>query len=186
MNIKIIINIILINCLLISFAHAELKDENLLQSMPDGYKVGQMDKKEKVTFVEMVPKAQSVQTWTEMLTTTVYHGGIKLNLNQYYSAMSAMWKKSCKGSSGVFQSQGKENGYPFALWVLICPLNPASQKPEWTWFKAIEGNDSFYVIQKSWRMEPKQDDVVSWMKYLRKIEVCDTRLPERKCPVVKK
>ena len=49
-------------------------------------------------------------------------------------------------------------------------------------FKAIQGNDSFYVVQKAFKFSPSREQVVTWTRYLRKIAVCDSRLPERRCP----
>ena len=64
--------------------------------------------------------------------------------------------------------------------MLTCPTNKQTGKPEWTWFKAIQGNDSFYVVQKAFRFEPSQEQVVEWTKYLRRVSVCDSR--RNSCP----
>ncbi len=176
---------ILIWCLLSPVAHAELKNENLLHGLPDGYKVGYQNRKGNILIVEMVPRAETVQNWTEMLTTQITFGNLTVTPAKYAELMRDMWKKSCPGSGGAMIASGEENGYPFAIWLLNCPHNPSSGQPEWTWFKAIKGNDSFYVVQKAWRSEPPQQEVSKWMKHFRKIQVCDTRIPERKCPAFK-
>ncbi len=51
-----------------------------------------------------------------------------------------------------------------------------------TWFKAIAGNDSFYVVQKAFKFEPSPEQLTQWLGYLNKVSVCDTRLPERQVP----
>jgi hypothetical protein len=51
-----------------------------------------------------------------------------------------------------------------------------------TWFKAISGNDSFYVVQKAFKLDPTPDKAAEWVAFLNKVSVCDTRPPERKCP----
>jgi hypothetical protein len=79
-------------------------------------------------------------------------------------------------------AQGPENGYPAAVWLLSCPRNRETGKPEITWFKAIQGNDSFYVVQKAFRFEPAKEQVAKWTQYLRGVAVCDSRLAERRCP----
>jgi hypothetical protein len=68
------------------------------------------------------------------------------------------------------------------LWQLSCPLNPSTQKVEYTYLKAIQGNDSFYLVQVAFRYEPSDEDVTQWMQYLKQVQVCDTRIPERACP----
>ena len=40
--------------------------------------------------------------------------------------------------SGAVAS-GDENGYPAAVWLLNCPNNPATGKPEITWVKTMQG-----------------------------------------------
>jgi hypothetical protein len=66
--------------------------------------------------------------------------------------------------------------------MLACPRNAETGKPEWTWFKAIQGNDSFYVVQKAFKFEPARLQIVEWTRYLKGVSVCDTRLKERRCP----
>jgi hypothetical protein len=68
------------------------------------------------------------------------------------------------------------------VWSLTCPRNPATGKPEMTWFKALQGNDSFYVVQKAFKFVPDKDQVAKWMGFLRAVAVCDSRLPDRACP----
>jgi len=48
--------------------------------------------------------------------------------------------------------------------------------------KAIEGNDSFYLVQVAFRYEPTEADIIRWMNYLRDVQVCDSRLPGQACP----
>jgi hypothetical protein len=85
------------------------------------------------------------------------------------------------GSGSHPVGQGRENGYPSMVWLQSCPLNKATSKPEITWFKAIEGNDSFYVVQLAFKAWPSKEQITQWMHYLRDVIVCDTRLPDRAC-----
>jgi uncharacterized membrane protein len=68
------------------------------------------------------------------------------------------------------------------VWLQSCPLNKATGKPEITWFKAIAGNDSTYVVQLAFKAWPSKEQITSWMQYLGSVSVCDSRLPERACP----
>ncbi len=47
-------------------------------------------------------------------------------------------------------------------------------------------NDSFYVAPKAFKFEPTKEQVDRWMRYLRTVAVCDTRLSERACPETEK
>ncbi len=136
--------------------------------------------------MELVPKSQTVENWTEMLTIQTFCGGLPCTPEGFYKGLFALWTKSCKNRFGQLISKGKENGYDDAFRPLICPLHSKMGKPEYTWFKAIRGNDSFYVVQKAWKYEPSNPEVVKWSEYLRKVSVCDSRIPGRRCPKVSK
>jgi hypothetical protein len=96
--------------------------------------------------------------------------------------MEKLWAGSCAGAKSAPVSAGMENGYVTMMWRMTCPLNRRTAKPEMTWFKAISGNDSFYVVQKAFKFEPAQEKAAEWVAWLNKVSVCDTRIPERKCP----
>ena len=163
---------------------AQLKDENLLQSLPTGYKIDFQERKNNILITEMVPQKESVNNWTEMVTTQVFLGLKNASPENFQSFMKKQWIESCKGGSSTSVSSGKENGYQIALWLMTCPLNESTGKPEYTWVKAIKGNDSFYVVQKAFKFNPSKEQISQWMQYLKKVKVCDTRLPDRACPKI--
>jgi hypothetical protein len=70
---------------------------------------------------------------------------------------------------------------PFAVWMLARPRNAETGKPEWNWFKAIQGNNSFYVVQKTFKFEPARLQIIEWTRYLKGVKVCDTRGSEHRC-----
>lgn len=160
---------------------AGLEDENLLQTLPDGYRIGFQDRKAGAQITEMVPKTETVEDWTEMLTTQVFFG-LKVAPRQFKASMDEALQAGCPGAESVEGVQDQENGYPILVWLQVCPLNTSTGKPEYTWLKAIQGNDSFYVVQKAFKYAPSEQEVTRWVKYLRDIRVCDTRLPASACP----
>ncbi len=162
----------------------ELVDENLLVNIPDGYKVDFQTKRGKLIMTEMVPREESVQNWTEMVTTQVFLGLTSATPAQFRTLMAKQWVTACPGGSFTPIRQGLENGYPFSLWLQLCPRNPSTGKPENTWLKAIKGNDSFYVVQKAFRFDPTREQITEWMHYFRQVAVCDSRLADRQCPKV--
>lgn len=164
---------------------AELKNENLLQNVPDGYKIDYQAKEQNVIMMEMVPEQQSVNNWDEMITTQIMLGLKNVTPETFQASMQKMWAGACAGSQFATMKQGKENGYSFSFWMQGCPNNPETGKPEFTFFKAIQGNDSFYVVQKAFKFNPSNDQIVQWSQYLRSVEVCDSRLPKSKCPKTK-
>ena len=164
---------------------AGLEDENLLQTLPDGYKIGFQDRQQNMLLTEMVPEAETVENWTEMVTTQVFPG-LKATPQQFKATIDQSVKAACPGAESVDVTQGEENEYPISIWMQVCPLNPSTGKPEYTWFKAIQGNDSFYVVQKAFRYAPSEEEVVRWMKYFQGVGVCDTRLQASPCSLAGK
>ena len=165
-----------------TLSFAELKDENLLQSLPQGYKIDYQIQQGNMLMTEMVPQAESVKNWTEMVTTHIYLGAKNLSHEAFQAEMEKGWLAACKGGEIAPIKKGNENGYAFSMWVQTCPNNPATGKPEDTLFKAIKGNDSYYVVQKAFRFEPTNEQISRWVLYLRTVGVCDTRLANSPCP----
>jgi hypothetical protein len=165
---------------------ADLADENLLQKLPQGYKIDFQTKKGSMVMTEMVPMAETVNDWSEMLTTQIFLGMKNATPEQFQAAMKKTWLSACKDGEVAPITNGEENGYAFSLWVQVCPLNPSTGKPEKTWFKAIKGNDSFYLVQKAFKFDPTEDQMRQWMQYFRSVLVCDSRLSERSCPKIEK
>ncbi len=162
-------------------ARAQLVNENLLTEMPAGYKVDFQARKNSMLMTEMVPAGETVNNWTEMVTVQIFFG-LKTTPDQFRARMEKGWSASCAGSDSRTTSAGTDNGYAAVTWMMSCPLNPATGKPEMTWFKAIQGNDSFYVVQKAFKFTPSRDQTLQWVTYLRKVAVCDSRLSDRLCP----
>lgn len=162
-------------------ANADLVNENLLVQIPPGYKVGYRIERGNMVMNEMVPDGQTVNNWTEMVTVQIFHG-LKSAPEKFRDSLQQHWIAACPGGSGAQVTKDTENGYPVLVWLLDCPKNPATGQPEITWFKAVAGNDSFYLVQKAFKFKPSKDQIDHWMAYLKSIAVCDTRIAARVCP----
>ena len=160
---------------------AELVNENLLVVVPEGYKIDFRDKNNTMLINEMVPAAENVHDWTEMVTVQIYFGLTSVAPERMKNDIERKWFGACAKAESHAIASGVENGYQVAVWRLTCPLNIGTGKPEMTWFKAIQGNDSFYVVQKAFKFEPSQEQVDECNRYLKKVSVCDSRLPDRQC-----
>lgn len=161
-------------------AFAQFSDEQLQATAPAGYKISDDQRTKDSKIVEFIPEKQKVKNWTEKMTVQVFYG-LKVSPQEFMAKTERAAPEACPDASVVLVRQGEENGYNFILFLQHCPLNKATRKPEITWFKAIEGNDSFYVVRLAAKYEPSKEKITSWMQYMRKIVVCDTRLPDRAC-----
>lgn len=173
-------------CVFSSMAFCDvLENENLLYNLPKNYKVGFQTKKNGMVMTELIPQQESINQWTEMVTAQIFLGLKTLSPEQFQTRMETLWSKACPNAQFATVTQGEENGYAFLIWMQMCPLNQTTGKPENTWFKAIKGNDSFYVVQKAFTYDPSKEEVVTWMHYFQSVKVCDTRRAESPCPSVK-
>jgi hypothetical protein len=158
-----------------------LENETLLVSLPKGYKVGYQNKTPQGTISEMVPADETVENWTEMVTVQIFLNLRDVTPAQYRERMQRMWGTACSGSEFAKVKDGVENGYAALTWMQKCPVNPHSGKLEMTWLKAVQGRDSFYLVQKVFKFEPSEEQRREWGKFLDGVRVCDTRLQDRRC-----
>jgi hypothetical protein len=168
-----------------SMAVAELENENLLVAVPQGYKVDFQRNNNNLRMTEMVPLNESVKDWTEMVTVQVLYRLTDVAPEKFKSRLEQQWSSVCPGSQSKSIKAGTEGGYPSVIWAMTCKLNPTTNKPENTWFRAIQGADSFYLVQKAYKFTPTKAQESQWVAYLQKATVCDTRVPERPCPETK-
>lgn len=162
-------------------AAARFVNESLLITEPNGYKVGFDAHRNNMVMHELVPDNQTANNWTEMLTVQVFYG-TRIDPVKFEADMEKRWSAHCPNATSQKISTATDNNYPAMLWQLACPSNPSTGKPELTWFKAIEGNDNFYLVQKAFKFEPSKQQLDDWLNYLRSVRVCDTRLSDRQCP----
>jgi hypothetical protein len=162
-------------------AAADLVNENILVAMPPGYKVDFQNKNQNEMISEMVPSNETVNNWTEMVTVQIFNN-LKVTPDQFRARMQKLWSNSCAGSRFNDVGKGVENGYPTLVWMQTCPRNASTGKPEITWFKALQGNDSFYVVQKAFKFKPSEEQVAQSMQYLKSASLCDSRISDRACP----
>src|SRR5579872_6676108 len=112
-------------------ATAGLVNENLLVAVPDGYKIDFRDKKNGMLINEMVPVAESVRDWTEMVTVQIFYN-LKATPEGFRARGEKFWAGACPGSQFNTVAKATENGYSVLIWLQTCLLNKATGKPEIT------------------------------------------------------
>jgi len=165
-------------------AQAQLKDENLLVAMPQGFKVAMSESRNGLIMQEWVPEKESVQNWTEMVTVQIFLNRADIDPVQFLGLMEKQWAGACKGSTASPPTVGKVNGYAAAMSLLRCPLLAQTGKPETTMFRALKGNDSFYLVQRAVRAVPDEARLLQMRQYLETVSLCDTRRPAQACPTM--
>jgi hypothetical protein len=76
-----------------------LENENLLVTMPKGYKVGFQNKTARELMSEMVPESETVANWTEMVTVQIFFNLRDVSPSQYRARVEKLWADSCPGST---------------------------------------------------------------------------------------
>ncbi|WP_158814823.1 hypothetical protein [Methylocapsa sp. S129] len=163
-------------------AMAALKNENLLATIPDGFKVGFQTRSDREIMAEYVPAQESVDDWSRMITVQIFHALKMIDPDAFAGGVAKGWMSACAGGDARKVTAGKENGYAFSVWMYNCPLNPRTGKPENMWLKATSGVDALYSVQYAYRKAMSADLIGPAMDYLQHVSVCDTRLADRRCP----
>lgn len=159
-----------------------VEGETLLQSMPPGFKVAFRHSQNGLTMQEMIPERESVDNWSKMVTTQIFVGKGDWKPAPFLAAFGQRVAAACPDMSHGNITMVVVNGYVGGVVVLHCPLNPATGKPENIVTRAIQGKDSFYLVQVAYRFVPSRADSRFIETYLKSIIACDTRSAEHPCP----
>jgi hypothetical protein len=134
----------------------QVQNENLLMTRPDGYKTVFQDKTTDTLTSEMVPLDQSAHNWTEIVRVQIFHG-LKATPEQFKMEMDRARARICSVRSSQALTEARENGYATLVWYDSCSLSATTGNPEFSWFKGIQGNDSFYLAQVSLKVQPSEE-----------------------------
>lgn len=174
--------------------------ENILFSAPTGFKAAYQNRQGNQLLVEYVPNGESVEAWNEMVTLLIAFGVRNQNPTAVASNISQQWAKSCATAGMLGGSPQQEKDYPVTLATLSCVSPDPAQlgqkvplrKYELMTMKVIQGRDSLYIVQRAWHSDtvPLKAGAMApagaeadWSTFFRKIEVCDTRLPDQPCRI---
>jgi hypothetical protein len=169
-------------CIAVLPARAQLRNENLLAPLPAGFKIGYQASNNGLVMQEFIPAGETVEDWSEMVTAQIFLGRRDLDGVGALGLIEQGWLKACPASKPNPIGKARMNGY--AAWSLFlqCPLLASTGKPETTFFRAVKGNDSFYIVQRAARAMPGQAQLVKMTQYLDTTTVCDTRTNDHPCP----
>jgi hypothetical protein len=182
------VTIFLAGCLLALGANAQSQTkpanatlENLMVVKPQGYKIDFQKADESSWITEMVPSNESVNKWTEMVTTQVFYKLKGLLPTKVRDQMIKAWVAGCPGATTTLVADKMEHGYPVAVWIQTCPKVQATGEPEIAYVKALLGNDRAYMVQKAFKFKPSDEQSTQWLRYLQDVSVCDSRISPKRC-----
>ena len=147
-----------------------------------GYKIGYQVSTADQLMLELIPQAETLETWTTMITEQVFRKLKDTDPAAWSAQLGQRLKTACPGARTQKIADAVENGYRVSVWVMACPLNTVTQKPETFALKAISGKDALYSVQYAYKQAQDPALTNPAMDYLSHVQLCDTRLPDRPCP----
>lgn len=162
-------------------ATAQIAAENLVSRMPEGFHVVHSQTENRDTIVEMVPLTQTRENWQTLLKVNILRR-TSLSALDFQLQLAAGWERACPASNRTPIQAGLDNGYEFAVDLLMCAEAPNMGEPTTVLVKTIRGRDALYSLQVSMRGDLEVDETFQWVRYMRGIQVCDTREPDHPCP----
>jgi hypothetical protein len=172
-------------------AQQVFRDERLIVFPDDSWEVGFSDSKPALTMFEFVPKGETVQNWTRLLTVQTFTGN-KTPLadwaERFRSSFPERW--NCDGRKLIPSLSGWKNGYPWMRFIAICNRNPANNLGEMALIHIVRGRENLFIVQRAWRGPPFSQAVApvppaefqEWQTFMDQVVVCDPRYAENACP----
>lgn len=172
-------------CAALAAQAAPLEYENLVVAVPADWDTITNGRDGDLSMVEMVPKGETGDEWTRMITIQTFHnlGGTSPKL--FVEKLSEAVKKQLDGPMHTKPLDfANDSEYPTAgvLWFL--GKVKSSGKGEITLIRAIQGQDALYVVQKAWRQPaftsvdqvtlPKEE-IQGGIVFLQQVKVVDGR-----------
>lgn len=139
---------------------------------------------------DYVPKGESKDHWTEKLSFESYTGLLKSDPLLVINSQIAYDKKHCNFVKDYTLFAGEENKYDTATKLITCGKKRSNGKGQLSLFKAIKGDQYFYVIRLVRVLPPfeagkakfDKRDLAGWSHYFGKIRICDPGSKEHPCP----
>jgi hypothetical protein len=163
----------------------QLKNENLLVGMPQGFKLGFKDSKNGMNMQEFVPADETVQNWTEMVT----RPGVS---QPQGPAAGPNPRRNATAVGGRLQGQQRDAGRDRQGERLRRRLDPAALSARGVDRQARDdhadgdqGQRQFLRRAACRAIGSDTCAVRTMKKYIESVSVCDSRLPSRACPTVK-
>lgn len=126
------------------------------------------------------PYGQKPTKWKVSLNFETFLGTMgATDASQLYDLKVNAATTQCADHTAEKMGGRAENGYSTAMWTLRCEL--ANGDILFTMNKATLGNEKLYLATKTWKTEPKGQDIEKWQRYFRGVYVCDPRTGENPC-----
>ena len=156
--------------------------ERLIQADLAGFAEAHRVESANGMIVEWVPRGESVERWTRMVTHQRFAGAaLRLRPHDLLDNMIAGLRTGCPGARTSEVTRFTVSGRPAARFRADCPLNPSTRMPETFTALAIAGEADMHVAQVAFRRVPSASDD-SWAEtQLRSVRLCGADSKETAC-----
>ena len=134
------------------------------------------------SILERIPKGESVQQWTRMLTSQRFNGRARdPGPEQLLVNIRGLLAHSCPGATTSPIVAMTVSGRPAARMRADCPLNGQTGLPETFFIIAFAGISDLFAEQVAFRHVPSDADVMFAMKDLQQVRWCRAGSAEKIC-----
>jgi hypothetical protein len=164
--------------------------EQLLFIEPTGWQEVFSDRQENLSTTEYAPAGQDEKNWKELLSIQMLLDQPEADLDLMLTRVVDHLSRECSDFDvKPIALTGVSHQYPTAAVMLLCGASTQNGLGEFSIVRGISGYKNFYLLQKSWRLEPYDTetkipvDLESrkfWLGYLSYLSVCEEALGN--CP----
>jgi hypothetical protein len=148
--------------------------ERLVWPAAHGFVVGHHQETPQASIEEQVPKGETVENWTRMIT-RISRGPI--DPMQFAVRMAASWRQACTGAKASDPVAG-----PRGVDIRIdCPRNPQTGKPETMFQRTVAGGGRLYILQVAFRSVPGAEQAAWARAQLDRATLCRADSKEATC-----
>ena len=164
--------------------------EVYIAGLPAGWTLGFQESNEIGHHLEWVPQGQPVKDWRDMIAFQLFPKLIDIEPDHFLVKMADHYAQSCDQVLATDIEGTPANGYPGAIRVLACTRNKVTELGEITLFRAVMGQEAFYVAQRAWRMAPFSAEAIpvtgeqldDGRRLIEYGLACRSNNPNRPCP----
>jgi hypothetical protein len=158
------------------------KGEKLLQPLPipgEGWTAKRTTNDQ--AKMEMEVWTKNSGSGSETLQVIVAHDRGHTDVKRLQEKEDKAGKGYCSNFSSNVMDTASENNYKTITWKTKCRLRGKNAEVV-VLHKAIAGEDSLYIIQKTWNDSFNEESLRVWIDYLNRIGLCSARGAKHPCP----
>ena len=152
-------------------AQAALLPESLDAPTPPGFVVGHEQSNGAQSIKESVPKGESVQDWSRMVTVQHFSGLAAVGPRVILDRLGQLMTQACPGATLSAVGDAPNGNHAGGSLRVDCPSNSATVKPETMFARAIAGDTTLYLVQYAFRSVPDLAAVRDAENYLSAVRI---------------